>query len=125
MTDALWTSKEQEQLRFCLRSNLFFIIEQLESALSLPSDQSTAVDVAMGAIPLVQSQLAKDQYMKARLAFGLREYFFGNCSENWAELTKMQHSGFADEARRIIDVIRACFEGMESFPPPEETPSAT
>jgi hypothetical protein len=119
------TFKEHEQLRYCLRNNLLFIIEQLESALSLPSDQSTAVDVAKGAIPLIQSQLSKDQFVKARLALGLREYFFGNWSENWADLAKMQHGGFTDEARRIIDAIRACCEGMESFPPPEETPSAT
>jgi hypothetical protein len=84
-----------------------FIEEQIQQALSDPSDQFAAVNVAAGAIPCIRRRLEEDEFVKTQMML-----LFDNqcCDPGWAKwwekLAKMPPADFADVAKKSLDTIQ-------------------
>jgi hypothetical protein len=107
------------QLRHCVWDAIGFIIEQLQEALSHPTDQFAAVDAARGAIRQLQSRLARDGRLHAHTAWciSFNPYVFEpDWQDRWMELANKPTSAFATEARQLIEDLEQLRESIRRLP---------
>src|SRR5271169_2212695 len=105
------TDWHTEQAAFLL-DLLSFIEEQIRHGMDNPPDQFAAVDVALGAVPLIRERiLGNDSQIATKFLLVASGHFEGaNWQENWRDLAKDDTRSFRIKACKLlanVDALKA------------------